>query len=327
MSPRQFLRRMSDSLLGTEFDRAMRRARRTRSPRFLFCWNRGLGDVGLGLSPLIGSIRRDFADARIEALTREDAVPAFELAGVDAIHAVPGLARGTRAELRAEATRLGLDAAAYTWIFADPDPRRWMGTGREFPAARLRWQPRFDRLAGRFPELAAPGPWVVVHFQSETSQFYRYPKDWPPDRWAPLFDRVRAVVPARFVLLAAAPGAPVDGEGIVDLRGRATLLESLSVIVTRANALVAPDSGILSLTYLLDAQRELDVVSLWSDPRQGVLKLATPSPNRRLRHFPILGRDENVTNITADEVARQLLSCLGGPGGGDAAGKVAVASA
>ena len=39
------------------------------------------------------------------------------------------------------------------------------------------------------------------------------------------------------------------------------------------------------------------IVSLWSDPRQGILKQGCASPNPRLRHVPLRGRDEDVRNL------------------------------
>jgi ADP-heptose:LPS heptosyltransferase len=248
-------------------------------------------------------------------MTREDLAPVFELAGADAIHVVSGLTRGAAFDVAAEAQRLGLDPQGYAGVFGNPDLRRWARSAREIGAPRLHWPARLDGLATRFVELDAPGPWIGVHVHSETEKFYRYVKDWPAERWPHLFTAVQAKVPAKFVLLGTASSRKLDGPGVVDLRGRTTLLEVLSLVRTRFQVLVAPDSGILSLAYVLDMQKDLDVVSLWADPRQGILKLAQPSPNARLRHHPLLGRHEDVGNISVDEVAGALLDCLETPPG------------
>jgi hypothetical protein len=307
----QALRQWADRVLGSEFDRALRRAQRRSGPqRFLFSWNRGVGDVGLGLTPYFQRIRRTIADPSIEVVTRADLADAFRLAEADAIHVVPGLVRGTRLDLRAEARRLGVDLDSRVLTLANPDLRRWAGTVEDEIVPRLHWDDRFDALAVRFDSLRGPAPTVGVHVHSETAQFYRSVKDWPADRWPRLFERVRKEVPARFVLFGSAPGGPLEGEGIVDLRGRTTLLEVLAIVLVHCDALVAPDSGILSLAYLLDAQRDLAVVSLWGDPRQGILKHRRPSPNARLRHHPLLGADEEVANISVDAVAAALVASL-----------------
>jgi len=310
MSPRQALHRLWDSLRGPEFDRALRRAELSGCHRFLFGWNRGLGDVGLGLTPFFERIRRAFGDSRIDVVTRADLEPVFTLAGADSIRVVSGLKRGAALELEAEARRLGIDPRSYAGAFNNPDLRRWAHSARQTVAPRLHWPAGFDGLSERFAELRDPGPWVGVHVRSETAQFYRYVKDWPAERWPRLFESVQAKIPARFVLLGIANDGELARPGVVDLRGRTTLLEALCLVRTRLKVLVAPDSGVLSLVYLLDMEKDLDVVSLWADPRQGVLKLGQPSPNARLRHHPLVGQGEDIANISVQEVSAAIVAAL-----------------
>jgi hypothetical protein len=54
----------------------------------------------------------------------------------------------------------------------------------------------------------------------------------------------------------------------------------------------------------------LTLVSLWSDPRQGILRQGSPSPNPQLVHVPIVGRDEDVRNIGVDDVEAALRQAL-----------------
>ena len=311
MTTRNALHRIADALYDSEFERSLRRAARGDNPAFLFGWNRGLGDVAFALVPFFLRIREAFPQARIAAITRPDLAEMFELAGADEIHVVAGLARGQPLDVEAEAQRLALDLSRYTGVFGNPDVRRWRRHASKQITLRLQWQHRFDFLAERFPEIEADVPWVGIHVNSETRRFYHYNKDWPIERWAQLFARVRSEVPAHFVLFGSLPRADsLSDEGVLDLRGQLTLLEVLAILRTRCRALVAPDSGILSIAYLLDAQFDFDVVSLWADPRQGILKHKLPSPNAHLRHVPIVARYENVDNITVEEVALPLLRCL-----------------
>jgi hypothetical protein len=67
-----------------------------------------------------------------------------------------------------------------------------------------------------------------------------------------------------------------------------------------------PRRGVLTAAYYLADDFPLDVISLWSDPRQGILKQDCPSPNPRLRHVALRGRDEDVRNLSVDEVAAAL---------------------
>jgi hypothetical protein len=84
----------------------------------------------------------------------------------------------------------------------------------------------------------------------------------------------------------------------------------MAIVKNRCRALVGPDSGILNTVYYLDAPFPIDLVSLWSDPRHGILQQGCPSPNRELRHAPIVGRDEDVRNITVDEVETAVRRAL-----------------
>jgi len=92
------------------------------------------------------------------------------------------------------------------------------------------------------------------------------------------------------------------------LRGKTHLLSLLSIVKNKLDYLVVPDSGLLSLTYYLDAVFPLKMVSLWSDPRQGVLKQNVASPNPDLLHIPLIGQDESVANISVEHVMQSLFS-------------------
>jgi hypothetical protein len=297
LNPKRWTRALSDRLRGTAFDRALRDARRSRRHRYVFAWNRGLGDVALGLVPLFMMIRASDPRARIEVVTREDLVQPFELAGVDAIHVVPALARGTEVDV-------SMHERADTVVFADPDPTRWLeGRRREFPP-RLAWRDEWNALADRLVCDARDTVTVGAHVSSETAQYYGYVKDWPAERFRALFARFPSGV--RFVLFGNAADAPFASPNVVDLRGRTSFLELLSVVRNRCRVLIAPDSGVLTAAYYLDATFPLDVISLWSDPRQGIRKQGCPSPNAMLRHVVLDGAGEDVRNITADVVAAAL---------------------
>jgi ADP-heptose:LPS heptosyltransferase len=297
LNPKRWTRALSDRVRGTAFDRALRDARRTRRHRYIFAWNRGLGDVALGLVPLFTMIRATDPRARIEVVTREDLAQPFELTGVDVIHVVPALARGTRVDV---SMHEGPDAV----VFADPDPTRWLeGRRREFPP-RLVWRDEWNALADRLLADARDTVTVGAHVASETAQYYGYVKDWPADRFRALFARFPSGV--RFVLFGNTADTPFTLPNVVDLRGRTSFLELLSVVRNRCGVLLAPDSGVLTAAFYLDTAFPLDVISLWSDPRQGIRKQGCPSPNGMLRHVAIDGAGEDVRNITVDAVAAAL---------------------
>ena len=303
LNPKRFTRALSDRVRGTAFDRTLRDAVRSGRHRFVFGWNRGLGDIALGLVPLFLRIRKADPRARIEVVTREDLAQPFELAGVDAIHVVASLARGRPVDLSSIA---GPDAVA----FADPDPTRWLeGRRRERPP-RLSWRPQWNALA----DLVADDRNVVTvgaHVASETAQYYGYVKDWPAERFAALLSRFPENV--RFVLFGNEARATFTQPNVVDLRGRTSFLELLSVLRNRCRILVAPDSGVLTAAYYLDETFPLDVISLWSDPRQGILKQDCPSPNAMLRHVALQGAHDDVRNIAVEAVAAALEQAIAAP--------------
>ena len=56
------------------------------------------------------------------------------------------------------------------------------------------------------------------------------------------------------------------------------------------------------------------MISLWSDPRHGILAQRRASPNPLLVHRPIQGRDEDVRNISVHDVERELRAAIAAAG-------------
>lgn len=301
---------LADRVRGTPFDRALRGARRAQRNVFVFGWNRGLGDVALGLAPLFARIRAHVAGSRIIVYTRADLADAFALTGVDEVHVVTGLARGAAIDPVAAAAQARVALPPSATVFADPDPTRWLaGRRREYPPA-LRWNPGWNAKADRLlPDLGGAVA-IGAHVNSETGTYYGYVKDWPDAAWRELFARFPDSRNVRWILFGNDATAGFDQPNVVDLRGRTDFMELLAVLRTRCRILVAPDSGVLTAAYYLADDFPLEIVSLWSDPRQGVLKQGVPSPNPRLRHVPLLGAGEDVRNISVDSVERAVTAAL-----------------
>ena len=235
----------------------------------------------------------------------------MRLTEADAIVTVPGLARGARMiATKPCAGCPALDLERFAAVFDDPDVNRWLeGRRGEFPPA-LRWDAAWDALAARVPP-ASPGEICVgAHVSAETRQFYSYAKDWEPDAWRELMARVGDAPGVRWLLFGQSAQPSYARANVVDLRGATGYLEMASIIRNRCRVLIAPDSGVLATAFYLRARFPLDVISLWSDPRQGILLQGCPSPNPLLRHFPIVGRDEQARNIPVDEVLAVLRAVL-----------------
>jgi len=195
-------------------------------------------------------------------------------------------------------------------VFDYPDPNRWLvGRRREF-APRLSWNPRWDGLAEAVLPAANGGIVVAAHVHSETAGYYGYTKDWPPERWRELMARFPERRDVRWVLLGQHATSGYETAGAIDLRGRTDFPTLMSLIRSRCRVLIAPDSGILTMAYYLDAAFDLDAISLWSDPRQGVLRQECASPNPRLRHEPLVAPGEDLRNLPVEAVEAALRKAL-----------------
>lgn len=309
-SVRAVLRRASDRAFGTAFDRALARTPASGRPAFLFFWNRGMGDIALGLVPLFARIRRERPGARIAVITRAELEAPFAMTDADEVHVLRDLAREARVDIARACAEFGLSAGDFDAVFDYPDPNRWLaGRRSEFPP-RLSWNPRWDGLAQAVLPAAGDGIVVGAHVHSETAGYYGYTKDWPAQRWRELMARLSDRRDLRWVLLGqhATPG--YEAASAIDLRGRTDFPTLMSLVRNRCRVLVAPDSGILTMAYYLDAAFDLDAISLWSDPRQGVLRQGCASPNPRLRHEPLLAPGEDLRNLSVETVEGALRKAL-----------------
>lgn len=307
MSLARHWRTLRDRVAGDPFERALARAAHERRDRIVFYWNRGLGDIALGLAPMFARAAERLPGAAIEVITRADLEETFRLTRASRIHVVPGLAREEGIGAATACARLPLDPREGAVAIDAPDPTRWLAAiGRGAPRPKLAWRSEFDALA---VPLADPGdrrPWIAVHANTETGRHYRYVKDWPAERWRELFRATAKRHDVRFVLLGLHPEPAFVGENVLDLRGRTAFLPMLALVKARCTALVAPDGGVLNAAYFLDADFPVTVVSLWSDPGQGILKARAPSPNPRLLHVPLVGAGHDVRAIPHSDVLAAL---------------------
>jgi ADP-heptose:LPS heptosyltransferase len=248
-------------------------------------------------------IRENVPDAQITILTRSDLKEGFSLLeGVEAI-AAPNWKRGEKFSLKATLKELNLERSSFDVLIENPDPTKWCKWQLGALVPKLKWQSSWDDLADKFA--IAEGQYVGVQVQTETS--YGYEKNWPEKNWKELLAKLYKERGIKAILFGQGASSGFLEEGMIDLRGKTTLLEMLSVIKNHCNYLVVPDSGVLSLSYYIDASFPLKIVSLWADPRQGVLKQNVASPNPQLIHVPLLGEGERVGAIAVTAVLEALL--------------------
>jgi Glycosyltransferase family 9 (heptosyltransferase) len=293
--------RILNRLLGNEFERLLKRAAKRNATRFLIYWNRGLGDIALGLYAVFDRIGTSVPNAHITVVTRAELEQPFALFDVDRIVVAPGLARGSQETPIEVLERLGIDRGDFDAILERVDPTKWVAGQIGTVTPRLKWKAEYDNLWQKFDLLRGHEICIAAHVNSETGRYYGYVKDWPSDRWRALFTRLETPG-MRVVLFGHDRDQRVDSPAVIDLRGQTTFLEMLSIIKNRCAILIAPDSGVLSMAYYLDCAFAITVISLWADPRQGILKQRVASPNPMLRHYPLCGADNKVSRIEVSEV-------------------------
>jgi ADP-heptose:LPS heptosyltransferase len=285
------------------FRKSLEKAHLNRYRRVLLCWNRGLGDIPLGIHPLLQLLKARLPHASFDILTRADLVQGFQLLkGVDRIFS-SSWKRGHPYDVGHTLRCLNVSSEEFDWIIDRPNPTLWCQAFHPLSEPKLEWNTSWDSFT--LPDLQGIKDGIGIHFQTET--VYSYEKNWPLEAWQELFSHFKKQ--KRAVLLFGHAAHPqVDQEGIIDLRGKTSLQMLIAIIKNHCSHLVAPDSGILTILYYLNCCFPLKVVSLWADPNQGILKWGAPSPNSFLRHTPLIGKEGDIRHIHLESVLCALNS-------------------
>lgn len=279
-------RTLARKFLPNPFDAKVRRCAKKGGKRILLCWNRGLGDIALGLYAMVQRIREFIPDAEITFLTRENLLDGFSmLEGVKAISAP--WKRGEKVSVKDR---------NYDLIIENPNPTDWVRWQLGKVVPKLKWNPENEDLWKKF-NLDPSFTYIGVQIVAETT--YGLWRNWPLARWKELMDLLPSR--SRVLLFGTGKDLPFTHEKAIDLRGKTTLFEMLSIIKNRCKSVILPDSGILSMVYYLDASFPIQVISLWADPNHGILKQGVASPNPQLDHCPFIGnyRDLSTVNVSA----------------------------
>ncbi len=285
------------TFLPNRFDWMLKRTARKGGKKILLGWNRGLGDIALGLYAMVQRIREFIPDAEIIFLTRENLREGFStLEGVKTIIA-PDWERGAPIEIPK------ILKAQFDLVIERPSPTDWVYWQRGRIVPRLKWDPIHDRLHEHF-QMSSSFTWIGVQVAAETN--YGLWRNWPLERWKELFDRLEKLEKVKVLLFGFGNEPKFANQNVVDLRGKTTLFELLSIIKHRCRAMVLPDSGILSMIYYLDEVFPIRIVSLWADPNHGILKQRVPSPNPQLVHCPVIAKERDLSTVSVDAVLAQV---------------------
>lgn len=288
------LKLLRRAVLPNPLDRLLKKAASRGQKRILLFWNRGLGDIALGLYAIVERIRSFIPEAEIVFMTRPGLVDGFALLEGVEVRAVPGLQRG-------EEMDLSFYAGDFDLLIPNPDPTYWVNwqLGRVVP--RLCWKRQWDSLWEEY-NLSTTERYIGMHVQTETN--YATWRNWPVTHFEKLFALLEGKVK---ILLFGFEKEPLFASPhLIDLRGQTPLFSLLSIIKNRCSALVVPDSGISAMTYFLDTPFPLQFISLWGRPHMGILKQNVPSPNPLLRHVPLIGSGQKIEHISPEQVFEML---------------------
>lgn len=271
--------------------------------KILIGWNRGLGDIALGLYAIVHRIREKIPNAEITFLTRENLRDGFSMLEGVRVLVAPDWKRGQKIDLQETLRSLGIDPNHFDLMIAKPSPTDWVRWQRGTLIPRLKWNLIHEPSWKSF-DLREEFTYIGVHCVAETD--YGLWRNWPLKRWVQLFDRLEKLKQVRVLLFGYGAELKFSHSNLIDLRGKTTLFQLLSIIKNRCQAVILPDSGILSFLYYLDAVFPIKIVSLWADPNHGILKQGVFSPNPQLRHCPLIGSRRDLASVSAQEVMNRL---------------------
>lgn len=290
-------RSFSRLFLPNRLDWLCKKAARRGHWRILICWNRGLGDIALGLYAILHRIRFWVPNAHIVFLVRKNLLEGFSLLeSVEAI-AAPNWKRGEPYDVEKTLAELGRDSKEFDWIIPWPSPSDWVRWQHGNLVPRLSWKKEHDELWKKFG-LSKDLVYIGAQVCAETN--YGQWRNWPENRWRAFFQKLEARKNVRVLLFGFGSEPTYKSESVIDLRGKTSLFELLSIIKNRCRYLIAPDSGVLSMVYYLDTAFALQVISLWADPNHGILKQNVASPNPLLIHRPLIGLHRDCSTISED---------------------------
>ncbi|MBX9743941.1 MAG: UTP--glucose-1-phosphate uridylyltransferase [Chlamydiales bacterium] len=287
--------------LPNPFDQMLKKLSCSPSRRVLLAWNRGLGDIALGLYAMVQRIRHYVPDADITFLIRENLQDGFSLLeGVQTIVA-PSWRRGEPYNVSETLKQLKRDSKEFDLVIDRPSPTDWVRWQHGVVVPRLQWKEEADGLFESFG-LSQDIDYIGVQISAETS--YGLWRNWPEEKWRELLRLLPSS--SKMILFGFDKTPGWDDPRVVDLRGKTSLFEMMSIIKRRCRALVVPDSGILSMMYYLDSPFPLQVISLWADSNHGILKQGVCSPNPLLVHTPVIAADKDLRSLSPKLVYERL---------------------
>jgi ADP-heptose:LPS heptosyltransferase len=298
------LKRILKLFLPNPLDKAIKLMKKKKQKKLLLTWNRGLGDIPLGLYAMVQRIHQIEPEIKIHFLIRPDLKEGFSmLDGVERIYVSEEWQRFKPYDLEKTLKNLKIENQ-FDVILDKIDPYKvvtWQ-YGKVNPA--LKWDSKNDALYKKF-NLDPNGFYVGIQPITETN--YNFFRNWSYSRYEELFSLAQEKMPKmKFILFGFKKDPLFHHSNLIDLRGETSLLEMLSIIKNRCQKMVLGDSGILAMTYYLKDEFPMHLITLWANPDQGILRQNVPSPNSQLIHSALYADNRDLSTIRADEVMSLL---------------------
>lgn len=282
-------------------DVLLKKARKENKKKFLLAWNRALGDISLGLYAVSYRIKQYIKDAQITFIVREDLKDGFALLHGVKIITVPFWRRYMPFDIYHTLKLLNVDHTDYDVILDKADPAYWVKWQLSSLPIKLKWDQKFDCFHEKF---GLPDDKIIIGVLSAIETKHSPWRSWPFQNFQELF--IKASKDIVFVLFGTQKDENFKFfENVMDLRGKTTLIEALSILKNRCLYFISLDSGLLSLFYYLDVDFPVKLITLWGSRDAGILKQNVLSPNKKMVHLPLV-RGENLPSLKPDELLENV---------------------
>ncbi|OGN65066.1 MAG: hypothetical protein A2888_02125 [Chlamydiae bacterium RIFCSPLOWO2_01_FULL_28_7] len=280
-------------------DKIIKDAKKNNKKRFLLAWNRALGDIPLGLYSVVLKIKENITDAEITFLIREDLKDGFKLLeGINFI-TVNFWKRYVPIDLYHTLDLLKIDKNKFDIFIENVDPTfcvKWQ-YGKILP--KLKWNDSFDLLSEKF---SLPQDKILIAVTPFVETKHSFWRNFTEENFEKLFlESEKNIV---FVLLGSKTDFKFNSKNILDLRGKTSILEALSIIKKCLYGIFL-DSGLLSLFYYLDIFEPFSLISLWGDDKVGILRQKVNSANFLLKDIKIV-KFHDLKNLDKNIILKEI---------------------
>jgi len=290
-------------------------AKKSGKKRILFGYIKGVGDIPLSLHGFVQYVHTMIPDAEVSAIVRpglEEAVRlikeikhvivAEEWCREDAF-----LMKPTFSDIKKVLKSKGLNNH-FDMIIPSMTRGRWWKKQFGYVMPKLEWGKEDQQFGKDFVEKAPSlknSFRIAIQLETQTSKFYLHTRDWPVEKFQKLISLLTGQPDTCVILVGLESKIKIKPDNhLIDMRGKTSLKGALSLIAN-SHLFIGLDSGLLCLLYYLK-DIELTMLSLFGE-RHGIFYRNEPPTSKQVKHLPIFGANNNIANISVDEVYNLIM--------------------